>query len=114
MTCPDCDEPLVLTFQIRAALAPTSAATTSTPRPTPITSCALHAGRPGSSGCRAPVTPDVVGDLAFFVCRRADCGGRLVITHESLVPTDIELTCPRGHGYIVVAADGGGLMLQDD
>ena len=35
-------------------------------------------------------------------------------TPESLVPTDVELTCPRGHGYIVVATDGGGLALEDD
>jgi hypothetical protein len=60
------------------------------------------------------VTPDIVGDLAFFVCRQTDCGGRLAITHESLVPTDVVLTCPRGHAYIVVAAEGGGLALEDD
>ena len=38
------------------------------------------------------LTPDVVGDLAFFTCRRENCGARLAVTHEEAEPTGVELT----------------------
>jgi hypothetical protein len=60
-----------------------------------------------------PLTPDVVGDLAFFSCRVADCGAKLTMTRESATPTEIELSCSQGHYYLVRATDDGGLTLAE-
>jgi hypothetical protein len=60
-----------------------------------------------------PLTHDVVGDLAFFSCRRDDCGAPLSIARESPTPTGVELACPHGHRYAVRAGDAGGLVLAE-
>src|SRR5215213_3758572 len=52
-----------------------------------------------------PLTPDVVGDIAFFTCRENDCGARLSITRESSDPAQVELACPNGHRHAVRAAE---------
>lgn len=58
-----------------------------------------------------PLTPDIVGDIAFFSCKRNDCGAPLVVTRSSSVATEIELTCANGHAFQVQEADDGGLTL---
>jgi hypothetical protein len=57
------------------------------------------------------MTPDVVGDIAFFTCRRADCGAPLTMTRESPNPVDVQLACEHGHRFTVSATDDGGLTI---
>jgi len=114
VTCPDCDEPLVFTFKDTSGVGAHKRGDNFNTTPDTDHFVCFSCASAWKQRLSGPVTPDIVGDLAFFVCRHADCGGRLAITHESLAPTDVELTCPRGHGYIVVAAQGGGLALEDD
>lgn len=60
-----------------------------------------------------PLTPDIVGDIAFFSCRREGCGAPLTVTRQAPVPTDVELACSHGHAYAVQETDEGGLILED-
>ena len=59
-----------------------------------------------------PLTPDIVGDIAFFSCRNVECGARLAVTRESIEPTEVQLACSNGHRYGVRAMDDGGLTLE--
>ena len=60
-----------------------------------------------------PLTPDIVGDIAFFTCRHHDCGAAMTVTKESAVATEIELTCAKGHVFGVAATDEGGLTVRE-
>ncbi|MEO7888485.1 MAG: hypothetical protein ABIW19_00615 [Vicinamibacterales bacterium] len=57
-----------------------------------------------------PLTPDVVGELAFFCCRESDCGEPLSLSLDSVVPSRIQLECARGHQHAVQSADGGLIL----
>ena len=59
-----------------------------------------------------PLTPDVVGELAFFTCREPACGSRLELVRESGTPAGTELACSSGHRYVVVGAPEGALALD--
>jgi hypothetical protein len=58
-----------------------------------------------------PLTADVVGEIALLTCGRRAAAAALAMTRESLVPTEVEMACPNGHAYRVVATDDGGLTL---
>ena len=113
-TCPDCDEPLAFTFRDTSGVGAHKRGDSFNTTPDTDHYVCFSCGSAWKQRLSGALTPDVVGDLAFFVCRQPDCGARLTVTRESLVLTDVELTCPRGHAYVVVAADGGGLALEED
>jgi len=58
-----------------------------------------------------PLTPDVVGDLAFFSCRTAGCGARLELAGEFAPSEGGELVCARGHRHKVQPSGDGGIVI---
>jgi hypothetical protein len=111
--CPDCDEPVAFTFTETSGLGAwkTGGGFNSTPDTEHYVcfSCA----KAWKQRLDGPLTPDVVGDLAFFTCRRPECGAALTITRHSLVPTEVELVCASSHTFTVGMTDEGGLTLVD-
>jgi hypothetical protein len=112
-TCPDCDDPLAFAFRDTSGVGAHKRGDNF--NTTPDTDHYICFGCPQAWKQRlsGPLTPDIVGDLAFFTCRQADCGARLAVTRESANPVEIELACARGHGYRVREGEGGGLVLAD-
>src|SRR3954447_178431 len=111
MTCPDCDDPLVYAFHDTAGVgAQKQGDGYNTTPDTAHYLCflCLKAWKQRNDG---PLTPDVVGDLAFFSCGAADCGQALAVTKEAASAIDIELSCSKGHHYRV-QPDGDGLVLS--
>jgi hypothetical protein len=72
----------------------------------------LPCGRAWKQRLDGPLTPDVVGDIAFFSCRQDDCGATLSVERESSDPAEVELACANGHRYGLCATDEGGLTLS--
>ena len=75
--CPDCDDPLVFAFMDTAGVGAWKRGdgfnTTADTAHYICFSCA-KAWKQRLSG---PLTPDVLGDLAFFTCKQPDCGATL-------------------------------------
>lgn len=109
--CPTCGDPLAYTFTDTAGLGgwKTGDGYNTTPDTTHYVcfACA-SAWKQRLSG---PLTPDMIGDIAFFTCRDVECGSRLTVTRESFEVTEVELTCSKGHRYGVRRADAGELTL---
>jgi hypothetical protein len=112
-TCPDCDEPLVFVFSETSGLSAwkrgDAVNTTADTWHYVCFSCA-KAWKQRLSG---PLTGDVVGDLAFFSCRRPECGATMAVTRESTTPTAIALTCAAGHHYGLNPTEEGGLTVEE-
>jgi hypothetical protein len=109
--CPECDEKLVFAFRSTSGLGAQKqgdAYNTSPDTAHYLCFLCLKAWKQRLDG---PLTPDVVGDLSFFSCREADCGGRLDVTNDVQSPPEIEMACSKGHRYRV-QADGEGLVLR--
>ena len=113
-TCPDCDEPLPFAFSDTAGVGAWKRGDGFNTTPDTAHYVCFPCAKAWKQRLSGPLTPDIVGDLAFFTCRQADCGERLTVTKESLVPTAVELACPRGHVYAVVATDEPGLTLAEN
>jgi hypothetical protein len=112
-TCPDCDEPVAFTFMDTSGVGAQKrgGGFNATPDTTHyICVPCLKTWKQRASG---PLTPDIVGAIAFFSCRQDGCGAPLTVTHESDVLTEIELACASGHRYTMMATDDGGLRLGD-
>jgi hypothetical protein len=105
--CPDCDEPLVFAFHDTSGLGAQKRGDAYNTTPDSEHYICFPCAKAWKQRLSGPLTPDVVGDLAFFSCRNLDCGGRLTVTRESDTPTEIELSCTKGHRYRVAAADDG-------
>lgn len=111
--CPDCDEPLPFAFTEASGLGAWKTGDGYNTTPDTNHYVCFPCGKAWKQRLNGPLTADVVGDLVFFSCRKPDCGSALTVTHESLVPTEIQLTCGHGHQFIVLASDDGGLVLGD-
>lgn len=109
--CPDCDEPLAFTYRDTSGVGAHKRGDHYNTTPDTDHYICFPCAAAWKQRLDGPLTPDVVGDLAFFTCRVADCGERLGVTHESTTPADVRLTCPRGHQHVVAAGDGGGLVV---
>ena len=110
--CPDCDEALAFTFSETSGLSAWKRGDAVN-----VTVDTLHyvcflCARTWKQRLDGPLTPDVVGDLAFFSCREQDCGAPIAVTKESPTPTEIELACQNGHRFKVAPGPDGGLVLE--
>lgn len=112
MTCPDCDEPIILAFHDTAGVGAWKQGDGFNTTPDTAHYLCFPCGRAWKQRLNGPLTPDVLGDLAFFCCREQDCGAQLVVTHESVVVTDVELACPNGHAFRVARGAGEELTLE--
>ena len=110
-TCPDCDEPIAYAFHDTSGVGAWKQGDGFNTTPDTAHYVCFLCAKAWKQRLSGPLTPDIVGDLAFFSCRRADCGAKLVVTHESAMPVGTELACEQGHAYVVQSTDDGGLIL---
>ena len=106
-TCPDCDEALAFAFWDTSGLGAQKRGDAYNTTPDSAHYICFPCAKAWKQRLSGPLTPDIIGDLAFFVCRRSECGAKMTVTHESDTPTEIELTCAKGHRYRVATADDG-------
>jgi hypothetical protein len=111
--CPDCEEPIAFTFSETSGLGGWKTGDGYNTETDTAHYVCFPCGKAWKQRLDGPLTPDVVGDLVFFSCRQVECGRRLEISHESAVPTEVQLACPAGHEYGVAFTDEGGLTLVD-
>lgn len=112
-SCPDCDEPLAFTFMDTAGVGAWKRGEGFNATPDTTHYVCFACAKTWKQRLDGPLTPDIVGDLAFFSCRQPGCGLPLAIVRESAVPTEVELACTAGHAYAVCLTDDGGLTLAD-
>ena len=112
--CPDCDEQLVFAFMDTAGLGGWKTGDGYNVTPDTFHYLCFPCGKAWKQREDGPLTPDVVGDLAFFSCRHDDCGAALTVTAWSPTPTDITLACANGHRYRIATGDGDALALARD
>lgn len=110
-SCPDCDEPMPLTFIETSGLGSWKTGDGYNTEPDTAHYVCFPCAKAWKQRLSGPLTPDVVGEIAFFTCKDTDCGAPLAVTHVSLVPTEVELTCSRGHVFSVEVGDDDALVL---
>ena len=109
--CPDCGDLIHFTFGETSGLDAWKRGEGYNATPDTQHFVCFPCGKAWKQRLDGPLTPDVVGDIAFFVCRRDDCGAALTVARESSSPIEIELACPRGHRHGVSVTDEGGLAI---
>jgi hypothetical protein len=112
-TCPDCDDPMAFTFMDTAGVGAWKQGDGFNTTPDTAHYVCFPCGKTWKQRLGGPLTPDIIGEIAFFSCRKNGCGRTLAVTRESASPTDVELACADGHAYVVVTTDDGGLTLGD-
>ena len=111
MHCPDCDELLVFAFWDTAGVGAWKQGDGfNTTADTGHYIC-FPCAKAWKQRLDGPLTPDIVGDLAFFNCREQDCGAPLAVTRESSTPSEIELACANGHEFRIADGPDGGIVL---
>jgi hypothetical protein len=110
--CPDCDDPLAFAFIDTSGVGAHKRGDNFNTVPDTVHYICFACAKAWKQRLDGPLTPDIVGQLAFFTCRHTDCGREMRVTRESTVPTEIEVGCSAGHRFSVRAADGGGLTLE--
>jgi hypothetical protein len=108
-SCPDCGEPLVFAFRDTSGVGAHKRGDAFNTAPDTDHYVCFPCVKAWKRRLNGPLTPDVVGDLAFFSCGQADCGARLEITREVAEPIDVELACSKGHRYRVQRGGDGSL-----
>lgn len=109
--CPDCDEMMPFTFMDTAGVGAWKLGDGFNTTPDTAHYVCFPCGKTWKQRLDGPLTPDMVGDIAFFSCAQPECGATLTVTQESATPTEIELACAQGHRYAVRPTDEGGLTL---
>jgi hypothetical protein len=107
-TCPDCDEPLVFAFRDTSGVGAHKRGDAYNTVPDTDHYLCFPCLKAWKQRLEGPLTPDVVGELAFFSCRVPDCGRRLELVAEGAR----QLQCAEGHRYEVRATADGGLVLE--
>ena len=110
--CPDCDEPLVFAFWDTAGVGAWKQGDGFNTTPDTAHYICFPCAKAWKQRMAGPLTPDVVGDLAFFSCREQDCGAGMTVTRDSRTPTEIELTCQNGHLFRVAPGPDDGLVIE--
>jgi hypothetical protein len=110
-TCPDCDEPVAFTFMDTSGVGAQKRGDGYNTAPDTAHYICFPCLKTWKQRASGPLTPDIVGEIAFFSCRQDGCGAPLTLAHESAVPTEVELACANGHRYGVMSTSDGGLTL---
>jgi len=112
LNCPDCDDPLVFAFMDTAGVGAWKRGDGFNTTPDTYHYICFACAKAWKQRLDGPLTPDVLGDIAFFTCKQPDCGAALTVTRLSSTPTEIELTCSNGHRYGVATSDDNWLTLE--
>ena len=112
MICPDCDEPLAFTFFDTSGVGAHKRGDNFNTIPDTRHYVCFACASAWKQRLDGPLTPDVVGDLAFFSCRAPECGRRLEVVGEAATPTAIRLVCASGHDHVVRSDGNEGLVLE--
>ncbi len=104
--CPDCDDSLVSAFDSTSGVGAHKRGDHYNTTPDTRHYLCLPCGRAWKQRLNGPLTPDVVGDLAFFTCGIPECGAVMTVTHLTDVVTETVVTCAAGHRYAVARQDG--------
>lgn len=110
-TCPDCDDPVHFTFMDTAGLGGWKRGDGFNTVPDTSHFVCFSCAKCWKQRQDGPLTPDMIGDIAFFTCRLNECGAAMTVTKGSTVPTEIELTCGKGHAFRIANTDEGGLVV---
>ena len=110
-TCPDCDDPLTFAYTDTSGQGAHKRGDHFNTTPDTRHYLCFPCEKAWKQRLDGPLTPDVVGDLAFFSCRDPACGGRLHVTDVSNHAGVIELVCAHGHRHVVTADASGHLTL---
>ena len=110
-SCPDCDEPLAFAFWDTAGLGAWKQGDGFNTTPDTAHYVCFLCAKAWKQRLDGPLTPDQIGEINFFTCKAPDCGGRLTVTKESALATEIELACPAGHQFRVSRVETGELTL---
>lgn len=111
-TCPDCDDPLAFTFLDTSGVGAHKRGDNFNTTPDTRHYVCFPCAKAWKQRLDGPLTPDVVGDLAFFTCRVAECGRRLSVLVEAPIPTDVVLACDAGHRFVVRSDGHEGLVIE--
>ena len=111
MHCPDCDDPLVPTFESTGGLSGQKRGDAYNTAPDTQHYVCFACAKAWKQRLDGPLTPDVLGELTFFTCPDIECGLALVVSGEGGAIEDVRLTCGKGHVY-EVAQSGEGLKLR--
>ena len=105
-TCPDCDEPVPFTFHSTSGVGAHKRGDSFNTTPDTAHYACFPCGKTWKQRLEGPLTPDIVGEMTFFVCPEMSCGAPVGVTRESATPEEVELACSKGHRYGVVRRDG--------
>ena len=109
--CPDCDDPIPYTFTDTAGVGAWKLGDGFNTTPDTLHYVCLPCGKAWKQRLDGPLTPDIIGNLAFFSCRHPDCGATLGVSGEPATPAGAQLLCTNGHRFVVVETEDGGLTL---
>jgi hypothetical protein len=110
LPCPDCDEPLAFAYRDTSGVGAHKRGDAFNTTPDTDHYLCFPCAKAWKRRLSGPLTPDIVGELAFFSCTQPDCGTGLSVTREAATPTGVELACPNGHTY-AIRQDAAGLTL---
>jgi hypothetical protein len=115
LTCPDCDEVLAFAFESTSGVGAHKRGDNFNTTPDTAHYVCFPCARAWKQRLSGPLTPDVVGDLAFFTCGDHSCGTAMMVTGApaSGAASGTELTCGHGHRWIVTA-QGEGLVVAKE
>jgi hypothetical protein len=111
-SCPDCDDEMPFAFMDTSGVGAWKLGDGFNTTPDTAHYVCFPCAKTWKQRLNGPLTPDIVGDLAFFSCGHLACGAMLVVTTESSIATNVELTCVNQHRYAVRGSDDGGLVLE--
>jgi hypothetical protein len=112
LTCPDCDEPLAFAWLDTSGVGAHKRGDNYNTTPDTRHYICFLCEKAWKQRLDGPLTPDVVGDLAFFTCRISDCGRRLSVV-DGTSALDVQLRCEGGHRFAVRSDGSDGLMIEE-
>ena len=107
LTCPDCDDPLAFAFQDTSGVGAHKRGDNFNTVPDTDHYLCLGCAKAWKQRLDGPLTPDVVGELAFFICRHPDCGRALALTDTVAPAGGTILACAEGHRHAIEPLDDG-------
>jgi hypothetical protein len=110
-TCPACDEPLDYAFMDTSGLGGQKRGDAYNTVPDSAHYVCFACASAWKQRADGPLTPDAIGEIAFFTCRAPDCGRPLVVT-SGTDAMSVELECGDRHRFFLARTDDGELAIR--